>query len=61
MLACLLTWRIPLDDAVESELQRSEASGRVYKKENEMLRGKGEETKVLGLTTEVNLGMKWLL
>jgi hypothetical protein len=27
----------------------------------EMLRGKGEETKVLGLTTEVNLGMKWLL
>jgi hypothetical protein len=50
-----------LDDVVESELRRSEASGRVYKKENEMLRGKGEETKVLGLTTEVNLGMKWLL
>jgi hypothetical protein len=61
MLACLLTWRIPLDDVVESELRRSEASGRAYKKENEMLRGKGEETKVLGLTTEVNLGMKWLL
>jgi hypothetical protein len=47
---CLLTWRIPLGDVVASELRRSEASERVYKKENEMLYGKDEKSKDLGLT-----------
>jgi uncharacterized membrane protein YdjX (TVP38/TMEM64 family) len=32
----------------------------VYEKENEMLREKDEETKVLGIT-KVNLGTRWLL
>ena len=56
----MLTWRIPLVDVVASELRRSEASGRVYEKENEVLREKDEETKVLGITKEVNLGTRWL-
>ena len=42
-------------------LRRSEAGGTVYEKENEMLREEDEEAKVLGITKEVNFGMRWLL
>lgn len=50
--ACLLGG-FPLGDVVACELRRSEASGRVYKKENEMLRKKDKETKVPGITKSI--------